>query len=217
MDVHNFEYAMVPVWPFIALWQVCVVLVVRSVWDRRAAIRRADARAGHMFYAGREEVLAGVLAAALSIPLLALWRVERSLWEASILFGPAGRNAFVEIDTGAQWLMLLQIILIHWLIVWFVYKWSLRRGLRKGTVVAASIDRCLSCGYESSAARCPECGTRRNDPKAIRPRVFIPWIEKRPWLRWIFRTRTSLIAIVFLFFAPVWVPAIRMGIAMVFP
>jgi len=204
-------------WPVVGLWHAVVLLMVRSVWDRRGTVRRSWSRRGHLIYAGSLELRTVAVAGVFTLPLLALWRLERALWEGSILYGPSGLNALASVYTGAQWMMLIQIVLLHWLLVWFVYKWLLRRGLRAGTVIPIESARCPSCGYESSAARCPECGADRNDPKSIRPRVFIPWIEQRAWVRWVFRTRTALIAIVVLFFSPVWVPAIRVGITTLFP
>ncbi len=205
------------VWWALALWHIGVVFAVRTIWDRRSQVRRSDAWHGHLFCVGRIEWWTGTLSGALSAPLLGLWRLERGLWEAAILRNPAGRWTALEMVSGAQWVMVAQIALVHWLIVWYAYRWSMRRGIRRGEVVMRAWDRCPWCGYETAADRCPECGADRGDPRSIRPRVVIPWIERRPWLRWVFRTPTAIGAIVFLFFSPVWVPAVRMAWSAVFP
>ena len=206
------------VWWFIGLWHFGSVFAARFIWDRWGALRRVASCPGHLLCAGALEFRTGLLAGVMSAPLLAVWRVERGLWETAILYGsPAGRWTTITMDKDVMTIMLMQIVLLHWLIVWWVYRWMLRRGVRRGAVVSSLTDRCPSCGYKSESLRCPECGADRNDPNANRPRVFIPCIEKRAWLRWIFRTRTALGAIVFLFFAPVWTPLIRMGFAMIVP
>lgn len=208
---------LIPVWPFVGLWIVSIMLATREAWQQWGNVQQLDWRKGHLLYFSLRDILDALFASLWSVPLLALWRFERALWEGSVLYGPRGTQSFVEVYTGAQWVMLVQIVLIHWLLVWMVYRWMLRRGLRSGTVTVRATDRCPTCGYESSAARCPECGADRNDASAVRPRVFIPWIENRAWVRWVFRTPAALGAIVMLFFSPVWIPAIRMGVRALFP
>jgi len=205
------------VWWMLGLWHFGLIFAVRGIWDRWGRMRRTDACPGHLICVGRFEWGAGIAAGVLAMWLLALWRIERGLWEASILNGSAGRWTSIEMNSGASWVLVMQITIIHWLLVWWAYRWTLRRGLRKGTVVPLPTGPCPNCGYESPTTLCPECGADRNDPKSIRPRIVVPWIEKRAWMRWVFRTRTALVAIVVLFFAPAWVPLVRMGISAIWP
>jgi hypothetical protein len=213
-------YSGYPVWSAIAIYHIMVVWGVRELFERRGLRRRMGLPRGHLFWARWPEFRTCVLAALLCMPLFAAWRIERGIWEASFIPTSAGAGAWqaIEMFRGALLAMLMQIALVHWLITWHIHRRSLERDdAPVETRAATPDDRCPWCDYKSDSARCPECGADRADPKAIRPRVFIPWIEKRAWLRWVFRTRTALGAIAFLFFAPVWVPAIRMGIAMLVP
>jgi hypothetical protein len=209
-----------PVWPAIAIYHVLIVWGVRVLFERRGLRRRTDLPRGHLFWARWPEFRTGVTSALLCMPLFAVWRIERGIWEASFVTSSGGAGAWqsVEMFRGALLALLVQIALVHWLITWHIHRRSLERDDAPVESRAQTPDgRCPWCGYPSGSARCPECGADRADPKSIRPRVFIPWIEQRAWLRWIFRTRTALIAIVFLFFAPVWTPLIRMGFAMIVP
>ena len=218
--VESSEYWGYPVWMAIAIYQVLIVWAVRELFQRRGARFRTDLPTGHLFWARWPEFWTAVVSGVMCIPLFALWRIERGVWEASFVTTPAGAGAWVSVEMwrGALLAMLVQIAIIHWLIVWHVHRRSLARDrspVRSRTVWEMA--RCPWCGYEAASERCSECGADRNDPRSLHPRVWIPWIENRAWARWVFRTPTALGAIVFLFFSPVWVPAIRMGVRTLLP
>lgn len=218
--VDSDEFWHYPVWPAIAIYHILVVWGVRELFERRGLRRRTDLPRGHLFWARWPEFRTCVLSALLCMPLFAVWRLERSVWEASFMTTPAGAGAWqsIEMFRGALLAMLVQIALVHWVVTWHIHRRSLEGDDAPVESRAQSPDgRCPWCGYQSDSHRCPECGADRNDAKSIRPRIRIPWIEQRAWLRWVFRTPTALGAIAFLFFAPVWVPAIRLGIEMIVP
>lgn len=218
--VESSEYYGYPIWIVIAMYHIAIVWLARSIAQRFGNRHRLDLPQGHLFWARWPEFWTAVVSGVMCIPLFALWRIERGVWEASFVTTPAGAGAWVSVEMwrGAMLAMLVQIAIIHWLIVWHVHRWSLARDrspVRSRTVWEMA--RCPWCGYETASERCSECGADRNDPRSLHPRVWIPWIENRAWARWVFRTPTALGAIVFLFFSPVWVPAIRMGVRAMFP
>ena len=219
------EWTFFPAWILPGLWTLFALLMVRSLWDRRGPFRRRAARIGHLFYAGRIELSAVAIAGAFALPLLALWRLERAAWEGAFLNGPPWMiQAFDESYHTLEGVMLLQVALIHWLILWQVYKRLLLREARRGTAApvehhARAPDRhCPWCGYEHTADRCPECGhTPSIPPSASHLRISLGPLTRSPWLRWILRTPTAIALAGVLFMSPVWLPYFARTLGAILP
>ncbi len=198
-----------PVWWLVAVWIVCAWLVIRALWERSAQIERPDRLAGHLAHAGSLDLRVTALASVAALPMLALWRFERNLWEGAVLWGPVGRYASIEIYHGAHLLLLAQVVLLHWIIFWTIYERALRRELRTGrATVGPSHRRCLACGYDLGERGrlppghvCPECGQPADAlPKRLRR------FEWTGWKRRLLSTPAMIALLVVLFFSPAWLP-----------
>jgi hypothetical protein len=202
------QWSSAPIWLLIGAWIVVVVLINRVLWDRFGPVVRSDRVPGHVFHAGRLEMRVGLWACVAALPIMALWRFERALWEGSILWGPVGRSSFFEPYHGAHLLLLAQVILLHWLIVWAIYRRCLKREIRLGRAVAKpGVTRCLACGYErGDAPRCPECGAGDGHPGQPKTRAPLRCFEWTGWKRRLLSTPAMVAVMVVLFFSPAWLP-----------
>ncbi len=210
-ELSHREWTHVPVWWLIGLWIVASVMAARAVWDRFGPVARHDAFNGRLFCSGSFELRVGLSACLSALPMMALWRFERALWEGAVLYSPSGFQwSAIEISHGAHLLLLAQVILLHWLIVWAVYRRRLRREIRLGRATPKpGVTRCLACGYErGDAERCPECGATREHAGRARPPATLRCFEWTGWKRRLLSTPAMIALMVVLFFSPAWLPLV---------
>jgi hypothetical protein len=201
-------YYWFPIWAVFGLWTVAAVMLARSLWRRHGPVGMDGVTPTARLAFSGLDLRAFVLSGVATLPLMGLWRIERHLWEAAVLWGPVGRSSSVEPYHGAHLLLLAQVILLHWLIVWAIYRRCLRREVRLGRAHAKpGVTRCLACGYErGDAPRCPECGAGDGHPGQPKARAPLRCFEWTGWKRRLLSTPAMVAVMVVLFFSPAWLP-----------